>query len=126
MSATSAVQKEDSKICDLNELASRLNDLRTQGKKIIHCHGVFDLCHVGHIYHLKEAKSMGDVLIVTLTPDRWVNKGPDRPAFSDGLRAEVLAALDVVDYVAVNKWPTAVETIKLLRPAVYVKGPDYE
>lgn len=69
---------------------------------------------------------MGDVLVVTLTPDRFVNKGPGRPAFNEVLRAEAIAALDTVDYVAINEWPTAIETIKALKPDLYVKGPDYK
>lgn len=114
------------KIKPLDDLANIVNVLRSQGKKIVHCHGVFDLLHVGHIRHLREARGMGDVLIVTLTPDHFVNKGPHRPAFPQDLRAEVIASLEPVDYVAVNRWPTAVETIKLLRPDVYAKGPDYK
>ena len=113
------------KILALRDLADTLGRLRAEGKKIVHCHGVFDVLHVGHIRHFEEARAMGDVLVVTLTPDAYVNKGPHRPAFGEGLRAEVIAALGVVDYVAVNTWPTAVETIRLLRPHVYVKGPDY-
>ena len=69
---------------------------------------------------------MGDVLIVTITPDRFLNKGPGRPAFNEKLRVEAIAALEVVDYVAINEWPTAIETIKLLKPNLYVKGPDYK
>ena len=69
---------------------------------------------------------MGDVLVVTLTPDRYVNKGPHRPAFTEALRAEVLAALDAVDFVAINQWPTAVEAIRLLQTDIYVKGQDYQ
>ena len=65
-------------------------------KKIILCHGVFDLLHIGHIKYFQEAKSMGDVLIVTITPDRHVGKGPGRPAFNEKHRAEAIAALDVV------------------------------
>jgi rfaE bifunctional protein kinase chain/domain/rfaE bifunctional protein nucleotidyltransferase chain/domain len=114
------------KIRDLDDLALELRKLRRQGKTIVHCHGVFDLLHIGHIRHFEEAKAMGDVLVVTLTPDRYVNKGPHRPAFPQELRAEMISSLGVVDYVAVNRWPTSVETIKLLRPSVYAKGPDYK
>ncbi len=114
------------KICDLDKLAGIVNDLKSRNKRVIHCHGVFDLLHVGHIRHFTEAKKQGDALIVTLTPDEYVNKGPHRPAFTHNLRAEVIAALDVVDYVAINKWPSAVPTIRLLKPSVYVKGPDYK
>jgi rfaE bifunctional protein nucleotidyltransferase chain/domain len=113
------------KILALRDLAGVLDRMRAAGKKIVHCHGVFDILHVGHIRHFEEARTMGDVLVVSLTPDKYVNKGPHRPAFGEALRAEVIAALGVVDYVAVNAWPTAVETIRLLRPHVYMKGPDY-
>ncbi len=114
------------KILDLDELATRLAELRAGGKRIVHSHGVFDLLHMGHIRHLEEAKHQGDVLVVTLTQDRHVNKGPHRPAFPEALRAEGIAALGVVDFVAINRWPTAVEAIQLLRPDVYAKGPDYK
>ncbi|MBI3553546.1 MAG: adenylyltransferase/cytidyltransferase family protein [Elusimicrobia bacterium] len=114
------------KVLSIETLASELELQRSRKKKIVHCHGVFDLLHVGHIRHFTEAKAMGDILVVTLTPDQHVNKGPHRPAFPQDLRAEVIAALDAVDFVAVNKWPTAVNAIKLLKPDVYAKGPDYK
>jgi rfaE bifunctional protein nucleotidyltransferase chain/domain len=106
----------------LDELAQIVADLRRRGRKVVHCHGVFDLLHVGHIKHLAAACALGDVLVVTVTPDHWVNKGPHRPAFTAAHRLEALAALSCVDYVALNRWPTAVETIRTLRPDVFVKG----
>jgi rfaE bifunctional protein kinase chain/domain/rfaE bifunctional protein nucleotidyltransferase chain/domain len=114
-----------SKIVELEELADIISRLKAENKKVILSHGVFDLLHVGHIRHFNVAKKYGDVLITTITPDRYVNKGPHRPAFEERLRAESIAALDPVDYVAINKWSNAVETIKLLKPDVYVKGSDY-
>ena len=113
------------KIKTLEALPKIIVDLKQQGKVVVHCHGVFDLVHPGHIRHFEEAKRQGDVLVVTLTPDEYVNKGPGRPVFQERLRAESLAALQVVDYVAINQWPTAVETILMLRPDVYVKGGEY-
>jgi rfaE bifunctional protein kinase chain/domain len=113
------------KIKELPDLVPILSILRNEGKKIVHCHGVFDLLHVGHLRHFEEAKRHGDVLVVTLTPDGWVNKGPHHPAFPENLRAEMVAALGCVDFVAVNHWPTAVETIKLLRPHFFAKGSEY-
>ena len=86
---------------------------------------MFDLLHIGHLRHLKAARQFGDLLIVTITPDRFVNKGPGRPAFTEALRAEALAMLECVDMVAINHWPTAVEAIKLLKPDFYVKGSEY-
>jgi rfaE bifunctional protein nucleotidyltransferase chain/domain len=112
----------NNKIKGIEELASTLALLRKRDQKIVHCHGVFDLLHIGHIKHLEAARKLGDVLVVTLTPDRFVNKGPHRPAFPERLRAEALASLVCVDFVAINEWPTAVETIERLRPNFYVKG----
>ena len=65
-------------------------------------------------------------MVVTVTPDRFVDKGPGRPVFDQGLRAESIAALECVDYVAVNRWPTAEETLRLLLPDYYVKGQEFE
>src|SRR5436309_12837249 len=110
------------KIKPVDDLAKTVADLRAHGKKVVHCHGVFDLLHIGHIKHLEAARKLGDALVVTITPDRFVNKGPHRPAFPERLRAEALASLACVDFVAVNEWPTAVETIRALRPNLYVKG----
>ncbi|MBI3297900.1 MAG: adenylyltransferase/cytidyltransferase family protein [Elusimicrobia bacterium] len=114
-----------SKVLSLGELALKTAAERRKGRKVVHCHGVFDLLHVGHIRHFERAKSLGHTLVVTVTPDRFVNKGPHRPAFHEGLRAEAVAALACVDHVAVNAWPDAVQTIKLLRPSIYMKGSDY-
>ena len=110
------------KITDFN-IVERLN---RQTLRIVQCHGVFDLLHVGHIKHFQSAKEHGDILVVTLTPDHYVNKGPNRPCFTAQLRAEAIAALDCVDYVIINQWPTAIEAIKLIRPHVYIKGSEYQ
>mgnify|MGYP001561639095 CR=1 FL=1 len=110
------------KILSVTDLVQALLPVRGQKRRIVHCHGVFDLLHIGHIKHLQMAKSMGDLLVVTLTPDRFVNKGPHRPAFPEQLRAEAIASLECVDFVAINEWPTAVETIQHIKPDLYVKG----
>jgi rfaE bifunctional protein kinase chain/domain/rfaE bifunctional protein nucleotidyltransferase chain/domain len=112
------------KIRDIDELAVELAAVR-RGRTVVQCHGVFDLLHIGHIRHFQEAKKSGQILVVTVTPDRYVNKGPHRPVFTEALRAEAIASLDGVDYVAINKWPTAVQAIQLIRPDVYAKGSDY-
>ena len=78
------------KIYSLEKLQRILNKERIKGKKIILCHGVFDLLHIGHIKHFKEAKNFGDILVVTLTPDQFVNKGPNRPFFNEQLRLEAI------------------------------------
>lgn len=97
-----------------------------EGKTVVHCHGTFDLIHPGHIYHLEEARALGDLLVVTLTGEKHVNKGPGRPYFNDHLRAKALAALACVDYVVVVPYPAAVEAIECVRPDVYCKGKEYE
>jgi rfaE bifunctional protein nucleotidyltransferase chain/domain len=117
--------RRNGKVKDMEELARVLASIRAENKKIVLCHGVFDLLHVGHIRHFQQAKQLGDTLVVTVTPDKYVNKGPHRPAFTEDLRVEAVAALDCVDFVALNKWPMAVETIELLRPDIYVKGSEY-
>jgi len=114
------------KILPLDAAAARLDLMRRGGRKIVHCHGCFDLLHIGHIKHLQAARQMGDALVVTVTSDRYVDKGPGRPVFGERLRAEALAALDCVDLVAITGSPTAVDAIRLLRPDYYVKGQEFE
>jgi len=114
------------KIIELDLLAKNLRKIKNKGKKVVLCHGCFDLMHPGHIKHFQEAKKMGDILIVTVTPDRFVDKGPWRPVFNQSLRADSIAALECVDYVAINKWPIADELLRLLKPDIYVKGQEFE
>lgn len=114
------------KIVKMTELADICNRLRSDNRKIVHCHGVFDLLHIGHIKYFENARRMGDALVVTVTPDRYVDKGPHHPAFNEDLRAEAVASLGYVDYVAVNEWPTAEETLRTLKPNVYVKGSEFK
>jgi len=115
----------NAKICSIAEVEERLKKIRAEGKKIVQCHGVFDVLHPGHILHFKEARTFGEFLLVTVTPDRYVNKGPGRPVFNERLRTETLAALEFVDCVVLNDNPTAVEAIGKIRPHVYAKGKDY-
>ena len=114
------------KVLGLNNLSEKLTVLRSEGRKIVYCHGCFDLMHPGHIKYFQASKKMGDILVVTVTPDRFVDKGPGRPVFDENLRAESIAALECVDYVAINRWATAEETLRLLRPDYYVKGQEFE
>ena len=114
------------KILDIEELAKKVHSLKSKGKKIVHCHGCFDLMHIGHIKYFQAAKKMGDILVVTITPDKYVDKGSGRPVFNQDLRAESIAALQCVNYVAINEWPTAEETLRFLRPDIYVKGQEFE
>ena len=114
-----------SKITSIENLADIATRDREAGKKVVLCHGVFDLVHMGHVRHLQAARAEGDVLIVTITTKSHVNKGPGRPVFNDDLRAEMLAAMEQVDWVAVSPYPSAEKIIDAVKPSVYVKGSDY-
>ena len=94
-------------------------------KKIILCHGVFDLLHVGHINYFKEAKNLGDILIVSVTSDKFVNKGPGRPAFTIANRIKFLQEINCINYVCVSSFKTAENIILNLKPNFYCKGEDY-
>lgn len=113
------------KIVTLVQINEILSSVRAN-KNVVQCHGVFDLLHIGHIKHFQHAKNFGDILIVTLTADRFVNKGPGKPYFAEYLRAEALAALSCVDYVVINYHATAIEAIKTIKPNFYVKGIEYQ
>ena len=108
------------------DLLAARDAARAAGKTVVHCHGCFDIVHPGHIQHLQFARSLGDMLIVSVSADTQVNKGVDRPLIPDDLRASSLAALECVDHVFINPHPTAVELLESLRPDVYVKGREYE
>ncbi|MBB55362.1 MAG: cytidyltransferase [Magnetovibrio sp.] len=113
------------KIKSLEEIAVVAGKAREAGKSVVLCHGVFDLVHMGHVRHFQRARQEGDILIATLTKEEYVNKGPGRPIFNDTMRAEMLAALEHVDWVAVSHYPSAERAIEAIRPSVYVKGSDY-
>ena len=109
-----------------NQSFKNLSKRKKERKKIVICHGVFDILHVGHIKHFQEAKSLGDILIVSVTSDKFVNKGPGRPAFNENNRLDSIIAIGVVDYVVLNNNSTATILINDLKPNIYCKGPDYK
>jgi len=113
------------KIVDPRRLSEVLAAARRAGRRIVQCHGCFDIVHPGHIRYLQSARQLGDVLVVSLTGDQSVEKGPDRPYIPQELRAENLAALEFVDWVVIDPHPTACELLEVLRPDVYVKGREY-
>ena len=102
--------------------------LRAAGKRLVFTNGVFDLVHVGHVRYLAQARALGDALVVAINSDRAVRelKGPDRPVFDQDERAEILAALRVVDYVIVFDDVSPRSLIAELLPDVLVKGGDYD
>jgi rfaE bifunctional protein nucleotidyltransferase chain/domain len=114
------------KIISIEELAKITSGLQNEGKTVALCHGCFDLLHLGHMKHFEAAKKIADVVVVTITPDRFVNKGPGRPVFNEQMRMESIAALEAVSYVALNKWETSIETLQLIKPNFYLKGQDYK
>jgi rfaE bifunctional protein nucleotidyltransferase chain/domain len=113
------------KIIYFSEIDDLVEKMRSSGGRITLCHGVFDLLHPGHIRHLAKAKELGEILIVSITADKYVNKGPGRPAFPESLRAESLANIISVDYVVITPFQTAIEIINAVKPNNYVKGNDY-
>ncbi len=116
-----------SKITPRNELKAEVDRLKREGKKIVFTNGCFDILHAGHTRYLREARKLGDALILALNSDSSVRsiKGPMRPIVPEAERAEVVAALDSVDYVTVFDELTPLELIEFLRPDVIVKGGDW-
>ncbi|MEZ4427202.1 MAG: adenylyltransferase/cytidyltransferase family protein [Nannocystaceae bacterium] len=114
------------KLLPLEALAERIAARKAEGAVVGLCHGCFDILHLGHLRHFIAARARCDALVVTVTPDEFVNKGPDRPIFTAAQRAELIGGLAVVSFVAVNRWPSAVETLQLLRPSLFFKGKEYD
>jgi rfaE bifunctional protein nucleotidyltransferase chain/domain len=116
------------KILDLDALAEESRRLRAAGRKLVVTNGCFDLLHVGHVRYLEAARSLGDALAVGVNGDRSVRelKGADRPLNSEKDRAEVLAALEAVDFVSIFPEVRATHFLRTVSPAIYVKGGDYQ
>ena len=111
-----------SKIISINEIKKK----KLNNKKVILCHGVFDLLHIGHLRYFKEAKNLGDILVVSVTSDEFVNKGPGKPRFDINTRMEALENIKTIDYIIRSDFSTAEKIIKILKPSFYVKGKDYK
>jgi D-glycero-beta-D-manno-heptose 1-phosphate adenylyltransferase len=115
------------KILNLEELASESAQLRSAGKRVVATNGCFDILHVGHVRYLAAARRLGDVLVVGLNGDSSVRrlKGEGRPINRAEDRAEVLAALESVDYVTIFLELRATNFLQAAHPAIYAKGGDY-
>ena len=111
-------------VLDLLTLRDELDRARQRGARVVLTNGVFDLLHVGHLRYLRQARRAGDVLVVGVNADTAVNK-PGRPLVPEDERAELVAALDPVDYVVIFGEATADALLRAVRPEVYVKGADY-
>jgi rfaE bifunctional protein nucleotidyltransferase chain/domain len=115
------------KILSLQELAKRAAEIRAAQRRLVLTNGCFDLLHVGHVRYLEEAREFGDVLAVAINGDESVRalKGVGRPLNSAADRAEVVAAMECVDFVTIFPALRATRVIEAVRPAIYVKGGDY-
>ncbi|GAC1317253.1 MAG: adenylyltransferase/cytidyltransferase family protein [Chloroflexota bacterium] len=111
-------------VLDLGTLRDVLDVARTRGERIVLTNGIFDILHVGHLRYLRAARAEGDLLIVGVNSDRTVRK-PGRPLVPHDERAELVAALDPVDYSTIFDEDTADGLLRVLRPDIYVKGGDY-
>jgi D-glycero-beta-D-manno-heptose 1-phosphate adenylyltransferase len=121
------VRRSTGKLVTRERLARWADERRARGRHIVLTNGVFDLLHAGHVRYLRDARMLGDVLLVGVNSDASTRrlKGPLRPLVPEAERAEVLAALECVDGVTIFAEPTASELVALVRPEVYVKGGDY-
>lgn len=116
------------KIKTLQEIKEIVAYLKKQDKKIVTTNGVFDILHIGHIRYLEKAKKLGDILIIAINSDNSVKqiKGPKRPLNKQDVRAEALAALQCIDYVLIFNETDPVKILSEIKPAVHVKGGDYD
>ena len=112
------------KIIDFDEAGKFFKKIKLN-KKIIHCHGVFDLVHPGHIRHLSFCKSKADILVVSITPDKFIKKGIYRPLVPEKIRANNLSVLELVDYVIIDKFKYPYNIIKKIKPDYFAKGNEY-
>jgi glycerol-3-phosphate cytidylyltransferase len=116
------------KIIEREKIADLVAKLRAEGKRIVFTNGCFDILHLGHIRYLREAKSRGDILIVGLNSDESVRKikGETRPIMGEEERAEILASLEMVDFVVIFEETVPDELIRLIKPDIHIKGGDYK
>jgi D-beta-D-heptose 7-phosphate kinase/D-beta-D-heptose 1-phosphate adenosyltransferase len=120
-------RKLDGNVRSLDELLVELAVHREAGHTIVFTNGNFDVIHAGHVAYLREARKLGDVLVVAINCDEQVRlqKGEGRPVFSESERLEILSELRCIDYLTVFDEPTAHEMLRRVRPDIYVKGGDY-
>ena len=117
---------EHKKVLFLNDLISKVESLRKEGKTIVQSHGIFDLVHPGIIKHLDEAKEQGDILIVTVIKDKDVRRGPGRPIFPENFRLETVASLEQVDFVCLVDEEIPFDCVKIIKPDIFAKGRAYK
>jgi rfaE bifunctional protein nucleotidyltransferase chain/domain len=115
------------KILEREALRKKLEELRNKGRKIAFTNGCFDILHVGHVSYLREAKKTADVLVLALNSDSSVRslKGEEKPLIPENERAEILAALEFIDFVTIFEELTPLELINYLKPDILIKGGDW-
>jgi len=113
------------RVLRLEDLKKIIVDLKANGKKVGLALGCFDMVHVGHARHFRAAKGLCDSLVVAVTKNSAVNKGPGRPVIDENDRAEILMYFEDVSFSLVNTFDSAIELINYLRPSVYIKGDEY-
>ncbi|HSP62914.1 MAG TPA: D-glycero-beta-D-manno-heptose 1-phosphate adenylyltransferase [Pyrinomonadaceae bacterium] len=115
------------RIVNRPQLIDAISAARKDGRRIVFANGCFDVLHVGHVRYLEAAKALGDLLIVAVNSDQQVRKqkGEDRPLMPQDQRAEIVAALDAVDFVTIFEEPTVTELLLALKPDIHAKGTDY-
>ena len=115
------------KITDLTVLTKLVSEHKSEGKKVVFTNGCYDLLHIGHIQCFQESKALGDILIVALNSDRSIHtlKGPSRPIIPEEERAEIIAAMENVDYVILFDQEDPLEVIATIKPDILVKGGDW-
>lgn len=116
------------KIYHRSELASIIQQLKTEGKTVVTTNGCFDVLHLGHLRYLQAARQLGDMLVVAVNSDNSVRelKGENRPLVPEAERAEMLAGLECVDYVVIFPELTPIDLLSELKPSIHVKGGDYK
>ena len=116
------------KIFNRNELATVLQQLKSEGNVVVTTNGCFDVLHLGHLRYLQAARQLGDLLVVAINSDVSVSelKGENRPLIPEDERAEMLAGLECVDYVVIFPELTPIELLSELKPNIHVKGGDYK
>jgi rfaE bifunctional protein nucleotidyltransferase chain/domain len=118
---------ENHKLLSLKDLLKKIEHHKKGGYKVVFTNGCFDILHKGHVAYLREAKKLGNILVLGLNSDRSVReiKGPERPINNESDRAFVLSALECIDYVVIFDEPTPYEILSQIKPDVLVKGSDY-
>jgi cytidyltransferase-like protein len=100
--------------------------LKSNGKSVGLCHGCFDMLHIGHVRHFNSASKKCDYLFVSITPDQYVNKGPNRPVVNHDDRIQMINSLDFISFCLINKFESAVKLLDELKPTYFFKGVEYK